>query len=62
MCDFKKCRFCTEVRLGLLMSWIDCDNVPQLGHVCYPCEDRLCNEMALGRSKVRWLQTLEGCQ
>lgn len=43
------------------MAW-QSDGGQAVGHVCYGCEDRVCNEIAAGRSSVRWLDTVDGCR
>lgn len=61
MCNYVKCAFCSKVKLGLFMAW-QRGSVRETGHVCYGCEDETCSLMALGRSRVRWLESLEGCK
>lgn len=64
MCDRARCAMCGQVKLGLWMAWSDSlsENREDTGHVCYGCEDRVCNQIAAGRSSIRWLDTLEGCR
>lgn len=62
MCNHAKCAFCGQPKLGLLMAWATKDAPENTGHVCYGCEDRVCNEIAAGRSNVRWLDTVTECR
>ena len=62
MCLYKRCEFCTKVKLGLLMAWQTEHGKKDSGHVCYGCEDTVCTMIALGDSNVRWLDSLDGCE
>lgn len=60
VCLYKKCALCKGLHLGLTMAW-RVGMVEHIGHVCYGCEDRVCNEIAAGRSEIKWLNSLSGC-
>lgn len=61
MCQREVCWFCKRVHLGLTMAWKDASG-ERAGFVCYGCEDTLCQLMQAGRTDVRWLETLSGCE
>lgn len=62
MCNYTRCSFCRRVHLGLLMAWqVTATLEKETGHVCYGCEDLICNQIVMGRAPVRWLDSLEGC-
>lgn len=56
MNGYAKCAMCGKVHMGLLMAWHD-ETGDHLGHVCYSCEDRVCQLIAAGKSTIRWLTT-----
>lgn len=63
MCNRAKCSFCGAAKLGLFMGWSigTVQPIQTTGHVCYGCEDRICNLMAAGLSEIRWLDSISGC-
>jgi hypothetical protein len=61
MCDRDRCAMCGKVKLGLPMEWEQREGEVRQGHVCYGCEDLVCNEIAAGTTDVRWVDSVGKC-